>query len=222
MFESILSDATTMTAAQIFICTGASLVLGLIIAFVTAYRSKYSRNLFITIALLPALVQSVIMIVNGNLGAGVAVMGAFGLVRFRSMPGSAREIACIFFSMAVGLAIGMGYIAYAGLFTLIISMVLLIYEKTGIGGAHKEDKELRIVIPEDVDYMTAFDDLFDEYTTRTSLDKVRTANLGGLYELRYTIVLRDERRQKEFIDKIRCRNGNLKIVLSGAEMKEGL
>lgn len=212
MLNSILASATgNVTNVEIAICTGISLVLGVLIACVYMFRNVYTKNFVITIALLPAIIQSIIMIVNGNLGTGVAVMGAFGLIRFRSVPGSAKEITHIFFAMAVGLAAGMGYVIYATIFTIVIGMVMILYTALHFGEQDNSVKNLRVMIPEDLDYVHLFDDLFEEYTHHVSLEKARTTNLGGLYELQYTIILRDKDKEKEFLDKIRQRNGNLTI-----------
>lgn len=212
MLDSFLGSTTgTVTLSEILICTAVSLVLGIIVAFVYMYRNNYSKNLVVTIALLPAMIQSVIMVVNGNLGAGVAVMGAFSLVRFRSVPGSAKDLAIIFFSMATGLAVGMGYVIYAVVFTVIISVMLLIFATLGFGERNGTLKTLKVTIPEDLDYSGLFDDLFKEYTSSSSLDKVKTTNLGSLYELCYTVTIKDAQREKELLDKIRQRNGNLNI-----------
>ncbi|MDL2234589.1 DUF4956 domain-containing protein [Christensenellaceae bacterium OttesenSCG-928-L17] len=213
MLDSILVSTTgVITGGEILICTAASLVIGLVIAFVYMYKSDYSKGFVITLALLPVLVQSVIMVVNGNLGTGVAVMGAFSLIRFRSVPGSAKEIVSIFFAMAAGLAAGMGYLVYAGLFTLIVGLVMLFLNATHFAQGTAGEKQLRITIPEDMDYAHAFDDLFEIYTRKHRLMRTRTTNLGSLYELKYTISLKDDSREKEFLDQIRQRNGNLNIV----------
>ncbi len=211
MMSSILAQSGAITLQEVAICTAVSLVLGLVIAFVYMFRNNYSKPFVITIALLPVIIQSVIMVVNGNLGAGVAVMGAFSLIRFRSAPGSAREILTIFFSMAVGLACGMGYVVYAGLFALIVGAATLVLTFSPFGEGSRSDKSLRITIPEDLDYAHAFDDIFDRFTSRNSLRKVRTTNLGGLYELQYDITLKGEDKTKEMIDEIRQRNGNLTV-----------
>jgi len=199
------------TFLQIILCTATSLLLGLIVALIYMYRSVYSKNLVVTIILLPALVQAVIFLVNGQVGTGVAVMGAFSLVRFRSVPGSAREITFIFFAMAIGLATGMGYISYAAILTAFVGAAMLLLTVTGFG-EKRVSKNLKITIPEDLDYTEIFDDLFQAYTSRAMLNRVKTTNLGSLYELQYTIVLKDQGKEKELIDKIRCRNGNLNIV----------
>jgi len=165
----------------------------------------------------------VIMVVNGNLGAGVVVMGAFSLVRFRSAPGSAKEIVSIFFAMAVGLAAGMGYVAYAALFTVVMSAVMLLLATIRFGERDSAVKSLKIVIPEDTDYSHLFDDLFITYAWSATLERVRTTNLGGLYELQYTVKLKDQDKEKEMLDQIRQRNGNLnltcgRLVTAGGEL----
>lgn len=225
MLDSILASTTgSITPLEILWCTLASLIMGVVIALTYMYKNRYSRSFVVTLALLPVLVQSVILVVNGNLGAGVAVMGAFSLVRFRSVPGSAREITSIFFAMAIGLATGMGYIAYAALFAVIVSAAMLLYVGTRFGGGTEDAKNLRITLPEDADYTTLFDDVFAQYAKRAELEKVRTTNLGSLFELQYTVTLKDDRQEKAFLDEIRKRNGNLTIVCArkGIEREESL
>lgn len=211
MLDNIITESTNLTLTTL-ICLGVSLLLGVVIALVYMFRNTYTKSFVLTLALLPAMVQTVILLVNGNLGVGVAVMGAFSLVRFRSVPGSAREIACIFFSMAVGLACGMGYVVYAGVFTLIIGAVMICYNLLQFGDGVDTRRTLKIVIPEDLDYSEIFDDLFTEYTRKATLEKVQTTNLGSLYELKYTVILKSVKKEKEMLDKIRQRNGNLNIT----------
>lgn len=211
MLNNIITGSTNLTLTTL-ICLGVSLLLGVVIALVYMFRNTYTKSFVLTLALLPAMVQTVILLVNGNLGVGVAVMGAFSLVRFRSVPGSAREIACIFFSMAVGLACGMGYVVYAGVFTLIIGVVMICYNLLRFGDGADTRRTLKIVIPEDLDYSEIFDDLFAEYTKKATLEKVQTTNLGSLYELKYTVILKNVKKEKEMLDKIRQRNGNLNIT----------
>lgn len=191
-----------------------SLVLGTLIGVVYTYKNSYTKSFVVTLALLPAIVQTVIMLVNGNLGTGVAVMGAFSLVRFRSAPGSAKEIVSIFMAMAVGLATGTGYLGFAVLFTLIMCAASLLFTVLRFGEPKRvlSERELRITIPESLDYTGAFDDLFVKYTDKWELVKVKTSNLGSLYKLEYIINLKDVAREKEFIDELRCRNGNLEIT----------
>jgi uncharacterized membrane protein YhiD involved in acid resistance len=157
------------------------------------------------------------MMVNGNLGTGVAVMGAFSLVRFRSLPGSSKEISAIFFAMAVGLSTGMGYISFAAVMTIILSLTLLLLSKTSFGGGETSSKELKITIPENLNYADVFDDLFEKYTKSAVLEKVKTTNLGSMFDLHYRIELNDESEEKAFIDEIRCRNGNLTVACNKSQ-----
>lgn len=214
MFTTIIDTATTgqMTISTALICTFVSLILGLVIALVYMAHGTYSKNFVITLALLPAMVQIVIMLVNGNLGTSVTVLGAFSLIRFRSVPGSSREISSIFFSMAVGLATGTGYVVFAAVITIIISLVMLILCRSPFGEHKPLDKELRITIPENLDYSEIFDDIFSAYTKKVSLERVKTTNLGSMYELSYHIVLKRAEDEKALIDAIRCRNGNLTVI----------
>ncbi len=212
MFETVLTGASALTIGSALLCTVSSLALGLVIAYVYMKKGSYTKHFVIALALLPALVQVVVMMVNGNLGTGVAVLGAFSLVRFRSVPGGAREIVAIFFAMAVGLATAMGYLTFAAVMTAIIGAMMLLLSSTRFGETPENEKELRITIPEDLDYTGVFDDLFAAYTTEVKLERVKTVNLGSMYELRYKIRLRDAKQEKQLIDELRCRNGNLTIV----------
>ena len=207
------SSSAALGLSDFVICIGASLVIGIILALVFSYKSAYSKSFVITLSLLPAIVCVVIMMVNGNIGAGVAVAGAFSLVRFRCMPGTAKEICAIFLAMASGLATGMGYIGYGFLFVIILCIVNYILTKTNFGstGASACDKTLKITIPEDLDYSDVFRDVFDEYTSANQLLSVKTSNMGSLYKLTYNVTLKDASAEKDFIDKIRCRNGNLEV-----------
>ena len=197
---------------SVLLAFAVALVLGLFIAML--YRkSTISHGFPVILALMPLLVTAVIMIVNGNLGASVAVLGAFGLVRFRSAPGTSREIGFLFFSMAVGLAIGMGFLTLAVLITIVTGTAFLLLEKADFGNVNSKERLLKITIPEDLDYDGIFDDLFQKYTTHSNLDRVKTTNMGTMYELSYLIEMRNMTQQKEFIDELRCRNGNLTIIM---------
>ena len=220
MLNSILGAELTLSG--FLICTAASLVLGLGTALVAQYRVSSTQSFAVTLALLPAIVQVVIMLVNGNVGAGVAVAGAFSLVRFRSAPGTAREIAVIFLAMAIGLATGMGYVVLAVLFFLVAGGLLLLLTLLNFGGSDPAERVLRITIPENLDYDGLFDDLFAKYVRSFSLEKVKTTNMGTLYELQYRIVLKNDRVPKAFFDELRCRNGNLNIVCSRESSGEAL
>ena len=221
MFESILSSTTgTLSVSTSLICMGASLVLGLAIALVHMWTSKYSKSFVISLAILPALVQVVMMMVNGNLGTSVAILGAFGLIRFRSMPGTAKEIVSVFFAMAIGLATGMGHVLFATYVTAIISILIVILSKTKFGERNNDEKRLKIVLPEELDYNEIFKDILENYTKSCRTEKVKTINMGSMYELTYNVVLKDQSKEKEFIDKLRVRNGNLAISMQRVE--EGL
>ena len=221
MLNSIITG-TEITVSAFFICTAVSLVLGLGAALLGMYKSKYSRSFVVTLALLPAMVQLIIMLVNGNIGAGVAVAGAFGLIRFRSAPGSAKEIGLVFLATAIGLATGMGYVVIAAVFFAIIALAMLLLTLTGFGAGADEERELKITIAENLDYDGLFDDLFARYTRSAELDRVKTTNMGTLYELSYKIVLRDAGETKAFLDELRTRNGNLNIVCGKPVTKEAL
>ena len=193
-----------------------ALVVGAIMAFALGYKSRHSTGFLVSIATLPAIVAVIIMMVNGSLGASVAVAGAFSLVRFRSNPGTAREISAVFLAMAVGLACGIGYPAFATLFAIIITAVLIIYDKVGAldtKGASLR-KTLRVTVPEDLDYTGVFDDLFAEYTNEANLTGIKTTNLGSLNKLTYDITLKKQGSEKDLIDDLRVRNGNLEISVS--------
>lgn len=220
MLNSILGTELTLTS--FLICTGVSLLLGVGTALVAGYRSRSTQSLAVTLAVLPAVVQAVIMLVNGSIGAGIAVAGAFSLVRFRSAPGTAREIAAIFLAMAIGLATGMGYVGLAVLLFLILAGAMLALTALRFGQKEDAGRILKITIPEDLDYDGLFDDLFERYTTAHTLEKVKTTNMGTLYELRYRITLRQEPVPKVFLDELRCRNGNLNITCCREETHESL
>lgn len=220
MLNSILGIEITLSS--FLICTGVSLLLGIGIALVAGYRSRSTQSLAVTLAILPAVVQAVIMLVNGSIGAGIAVAGAFSLVRFRSAPGTAREIAAIFLAMAIGLATGMGYVGLAALLFLILAGAMLALTVLRFGQKEDAGRILKITIPEDLDYDGLFDDLFERYTTAHTLEKVKTTNMGTLYELRYRITLRQEPVPKVFLDELRCRNGNLNITCCREETHESL
>lgn len=221
MLESIIVS-TEITVQAFLICTAISLVLGLLTALLCMYKSSYTQSFIVTLAMLPAVVQVVIMLVNGNIGAGVAVAGAFSLVRFRSVPGTAREIGMIFLAMAIGLATGMGYVVLAALFFVVMAVFTLLLSIVRFGGGDTQERELKITIPENLDYEGLFDDLFHKYTRSARLERVKTSNMGTLYELDYRVTLKQEPVPKEFLDELRCRNGNLNIVCGRVASREAL
>lgn len=214
MFNSILeSNSGTLSISTALICMGAAIIFGIIIALVHMYSTKCSKNFAITIAVLPLLVQVVIMMVNGNLGTSIAILGSFSLIRFRSMQGNSRELVSIFFAMAIGLAVGMGHIMYAFVFTLITSLALIILQKSSFGMKKNNEKSLKVTIPENLDYTNIFDDIFDKYTNNIELNKIKTTNMGSMFEVSYNISLKNNINEKDFIDEIRTRNGNLTVNL---------
>ena len=213
LFTSFI-PSTGITPVVFIILVIVSLVLGGMLALIHTYNNDYTKSFVITLAILPAVVAVVILMVNGNIGAGVAVAGAFSLVRFRSAPGTAREIGAIFAAMGMGLIIGMGYIGYAALFTVLIGLAMLIYAKLASGDKKDLHKVLKITIPENLNYSDVFDDIFKEYTKNYKLNQVKTSNMGSLFKLNYEIYLKDVSREKEFIDKLRTRNGNLEISIA--------
>jgi hypothetical protein len=216
IFSGIYDPSIGVTLGTFFITIAVALVLGALMAVVYCFRSQHSRSFVVTLALLPATVSVVIMLVNGNLGAGVAVAGTFSLVRFRSVPGSAKEICAVFLSMATGLACGMGYPGFAALFVLIMSGAMLLLNALQFGGGKNGElrRILRITVPEDLDYGTQFEDVLQEYTTGAVMTSVKTSNLGSLNKLTYNVVLKKAGTEKQLIDALRCRNGNLEVSLS--------
>ncbi len=214
---------TEMTAVispgDFLLCLGCGLLCGIILTACYIFKARYTRSFAATLALLPAVVAVVIMMVNGNIGAGVAVAGAFSLVRFRSAPGTAKEIGAIFLAMGAGLVCGMGYLGYAILTCVLLGAVSLLYNLIGIGAKNKSarHKMLRITIPEDLDYTSVFEGVLSEYTSDYELTQVKTTNMGSLFRLTYNVTLRDAANEKELIDKLRVRNGNLEITVSNQE-----
>jgi len=219
LFQGVFEEATETTSLQVgdfLICLLAALVIGFFLAVISTYKTNFSQSFFLTLALLPAVTCVVIMMVNGNVGAGIAVAGAFSLVRFRSAPGSAKEICAIFLAMGAGLILGMGYIGYAALFTIILSAVMFFYQMLGVGTKKNvpQEKTLHVTIPENLDYETVFDEILEEYASSHELTNVKTTNMGSLFKLTFSITLKEIGREKEFLDKLRTRNGNLEISLS--------
>jgi len=213
LFDSELQQV--IEPKDFLLCLGTALVLGLILAAVYTFNTRYTKSFLVTLALLPTAVCAVIMMVNGNVGTGVAVAGAFSLIRFRSVPGTAKEIVTVFIAMTSGLICGMGYLAFAALFTVILSAALCLLYVTPFGNQGPGmTKTLRVTIPEDLDFCNLFDDIFEKYTSRFILQEVKTAAMGSMYKLTYEITLKDLSTQREFIDELRVRNGNLEIGIS--------
>ncbi len=220
MFNSVISGS--VTPIGFLICIGTALILGLLVALCFSFRTHFSRSFCLTLAILPAIVQVIIMMVSGSVGAGVAVAGTFSLIRFRSEAGTARQIGALFLAVAVGIACGMGYVVLAATFFVIVTLFFLLLTVTGFGDSGDTQRDLRITIPEDLDYEGIFDDLFSAYTSHHTLDRVKTTNMGTLYELRYTVTLKDEHTLKAFLDEIRTRNGNLTVICGRVSTESNL
>ena len=210
MLDGIFASLyTTSVTAPVFLAVCLlSVAVGSGIALAYRNISNESGTMISALTVLPFLVQLVILLVNGNLGAGVAVAGAFSLVRFRSVPGSARDIMAIFLAMTVGLCCGMGYCALAVLAAVVTCILLLLQ---GWQEANASARDIRVTIPENLDYNSLFSDLFAEYTASSKLLRVKTVNMGSLYSLHYRVTLKDPGKEKELLDAMRCRNGNLEI-----------
>lgn len=211
LYGSTDSAIASVSGIDFLLCCLASILLGAAVAAIYMFRHSYSKNFVVTLALLPLVVQMVIVLVNGNLGAGIAVMGVFNLVRFRSIPGSAKDIGSVFLAMAVGLATGMGFVFLAAVFTVIVAVVNVLYVISPFGRPKEPEKTLKITIPEDLDYEGVFEDVLERHTAEHELVEVQTTNMGSLFLLEYAIRMRETGSEKRMIDELRCLNGNLKI-----------
>lgn len=217
--NGIFTQSTeTVAVTDFLLCIAISIIAGIIFAAVYTFKSRYTKSFLMTLALLPAAVCVVIMAVNGNVGAGVAVAGAFGLVRFRSVPGSARDIVSIFLAMGAGLMAGMGYLGYTILYTVIMCLAMMLFTLFATKKRNPSMyRTLRITIPEDLDYTNIFDDLMEKYTSEYEVTAVKTVNMGSLFRITYNVTLKNADDEKKFIDELRCRNGNLEISMSRQE-----
>ncbi len=221
IFAGIFETTSSMniTLQDFFICIIASIALGVFMAKVYAFKERSSKGFIVTLALLPISVTMVIIMVNGNIGAGVAVAGAFSLVRFRSVPGTAKEIVAIFTAMCTGLTIGMGYIGFAVVFSVVACLFALVLNTTNFGNEKENNnRTLQITIPENLNYTNVFDDIFDNFTKEVKLVSAKTTNMGSLFKLSYEIELNDAKNEKQFVDELRCRNGNLEIIIGKQEI----
>lgn len=218
MLESIFSEVSQVSVSveSCLICIVVAIILGVVISLTHKFTTKATPNFLLTLTILPVLVQVVIFLVNGNLGTAFAVAGAFSLIRFRSMPGNSKEILSVFWTMAVGLGLGMGYVVY----TIIVAIIMIIASKVTQKISNRLEKKLKIVIPENLDYDEVFDDILNKYTEKAELCKVKTTNMGSMYELVYLVELKNDIKEKEFLDEIRCRNGNLLVMLERKELSE--
>lgn len=219
LFYDIFTD-TAVDPAMMLLAIGVSLLLGLVVAKVYQFKTVYSKSFVMSLALLPTLIAIVIFLVNGSLGAGVAVMGAFSLIRFRSAPGGAKELVSIFLVMTIGIAIGMGYLVFATVFTLIMSLAMLLLEVVNFGQMKHSMRQLTVVIPESLDYESIFDDIFNKAANHVELANVKTSDMGSLFKIKYILQLNGRMTEKELIDALRTRNGNLEIAISRYITKE--
>lgn len=225
MLDSLFSNevATTLTIGGTIGIIAASLTLGFLISLVYIYTHKKdvnSGNFIITLIMLPAIVSIIILLIGNNIARAFSLAGAFSLIRFRSAPGDSKDIAFAFFALGVGLACGMGFIAYAVLFAFILCGVMILLSATKFGESKETTMRLKILLPENMDYQGAFDDILTSYTSTYKLTKVKTAEYGSLFEVTYDIVLKNNADSKSFIDNLRCRNGNLNVILSLKENHE--
>ena len=215
MFNSIFdSTAGGMEITSALIATGVSLVLGIALAITHMKTSQTTKGFLVTLAVLPLLVMAVMIMINGNLGTSIAILGAFSLIRFRSLQGRAKDLLSVFFAMMIGLACGMGHILFGAVITVIAIVAIILFTYTHFLEPNRAERILRITIPEDMDYTDVFADIFKKYTSKSDLITMKTVNMGSLYDLTYDVKLKRSVKEKDFLDAIRERNMNLKVMLS--------
>lgn len=219
MLETIISSTTgesfTLTNSLLVIVT--SIILGLLISVVyikTNNNSNHNSGFITTLVMLPVIISIIILLVGNNVARAFSLAGAFSIIRFRSAPGQPKDIAYVFFTLAIGLTCGMGYITYAVLFTIILSAVMVGLHLTKFAEQKSKTMQLKITVPEDLNFEGVFEDVLENYTASYNIEKIRTRDFGSLFELTYLINLKPEVNQKSFIDELRCRNGNLNITLT--------
>ena len=221
MFNSIFDTTTTGLSIETgLICAVVALLLGVVIAITHMKTSQTTKGFLTTLATLPLLVMAVMIMINGNLGTSIAILGAFSLIRFRSIQGQAKDLLSVFFAMMVGLACGMGHILFAAVITAISVVAILFFSYTHFLEPNKKQRVLKIIVPEDLDYDEVFNDVFEKYTSRAELTKMKTMNMGSLYKLTYDIVMKKDVKEKDFLDELRVKNCNLKVLLSHPCMEE--
>lgn len=216
LLTELASSTEILSISAYILSIISALLLGTVFSLAIQYKQSVSKSFAMTTAILPVVVCVVIMMVNGSIGAGIAVAGSFSLVRFRSVPGTAREIAIVFIAMAIGLACGMGNAFYGLIFTLIIIGGMALLERTKLTelGTKSQHKTVRITIPENLDYTDIFEDVFQDFMESYELKKAKSINLGSMFRLTYDVVFKDPYEEKEFLDQIRVRNGNLEVACS--------
>ncbi len=215
MFNSIFDFTSTgLEISSALISAGVALILGVALAISHAKTSQTTKGMMITLAVLPVLVMAVMIMINGNLGTSIAILGAFSLIRFRSIAGRAKDLLAIFAAMMIGLACGMGHVLFATVIMLIYIIAIVFFTYTHFLEPDRHERVLKIVIPEDLDYEDVFADIFKKYTSRANLVRMKTMNMGSLYKLTYDVKIRHGVKEKEFLDEIRVKNCNLKVLLS--------
>lgn len=212
--DSILGSIFTgsLTLGQFLLAVGSSMVLGLIVTLVFMYRNTYTKSFITALVLIPAIETVVIMLVNDNLGVGLSVAGSFALIRFRSVKGNAKELVAVFLAMTIGIICGTGFVTVAAIFTLLLSIVMLLITLTGFGKVSDNERYLKITIPESLNYDEVFADILDKYTVSYEIDAIKTLTLGSLFRIDYKITMKDPNQTKKMIDELRTRNGNLEIM----------
>ncbi len=218
-FLSKISGASSL--AGFAVCIGSALILGLLLSVIYNAGTHHTASFSVTVALLPSVVALIILLVQGNIGAGLGVAGSFALIRFRSVPGTSREITGAFIAVGLGLGCGMGFVGYTVLFFILISLTVIILRAVRFG-ERSLTRQLKITVPDTLDYDTAFDEVLSRYTTRWKLVRVRSTNMGTLFELTYDVTLPDGKMSKQFLDDLRCLNSNLNIVLGCESDRESL
>ncbi|WP_028828683.1 DUF4956 domain-containing protein [Proteocatella sphenisci] len=220
MLDSLLSTssaADTITLSGTITIILSSLALGLFISLIYRFTERErgaSASFAVTLIMLPSIIAMIILLVGNNAARALSLAGAFSIIRFRSAPGDPKDIGYIFFTLGVGLACGMGYILYGAIFAAILCAAMVILTQTGYAQKKSGSMQLKIMIPEDTDFQHLFDDIFSSYTSSFRLERIKTADFGALFELHYAVMVPDDTDQKEFIDSLRARNGNLNITLS--------
>lgn len=226
MLESIITSTTgeSFTLTNTLIIITSSILLGIVISLAylkTHKKDGYIPSFIISLIMLPTMISIIILLVGNNVARAFSLAGAFSIIRFRSTPGDTKDISYIFFTLAVGLASGMGYVGYAVIFTIILCTVMIILDSLNFAMPKSKAMVLKITVPEDLNFEGVFDEILNTNTTSWNMVKVRTRDFGALYELNYSIHLKNDVNQKKFIDSLRVRNGNLNISLTscGSEDK---
>ncbi|MBR3230589.1 DUF4956 domain-containing protein [Candidatus Saccharibacteria bacterium] len=221
MFNSIFDiNSTGLSIPTALVSAGVALALGVVLAITHMKTSRTTKGFLVTLATLPLLVMAVMIMINGNLGTSIAILGAFSLIRFRSLQGEAKDLLSIFFAMMIGLACGMGHVLFATIITIVAVLAIFLFSFTHFLEPNPKERVLKIVIPEDLDYEEAFSEIFPKYTRKAELVRMKTMNMGSLYKLTYEITLKAHVKEKDFLDEIRVKNCNLKVLLSHPCLEE--